>query len=185
MCDERRHTAIQSIRDHSVFAPEAARQAVGGGCQGGWGAVTVGYKCHWSRHLASGRQWLGRGWAPWRGGGASLPFQSIPARTPWPCVMPPTLDVVGTTRQTSRRLGKTSHQECRRPAVGSGGDATGAEAALVTRGTTVLWPPQRTLPQTAGSRTPHPRPPMPIPHHPPHPTPSLRLRALVTPHRQG
>ena len=25
-------------------APEAVRQAVGGGCQSGWGAVTVGYK---------------------------------------------------------------------------------------------------------------------------------------------
>ena len=26
--------------------PEAVRQAVGGGCQSGWGAVIVGYKCH-------------------------------------------------------------------------------------------------------------------------------------------
>ena len=33
------------------------------------GAVTVGYKCHSSWHLVSGRQWLGIGWAPWRGGG--------------------------------------------------------------------------------------------------------------------
>ena len=30
----------------SEVAPEAVRQAVGGGCQSGWGAVTVGYKCH-------------------------------------------------------------------------------------------------------------------------------------------
>ena len=30
----------------SEAAPEAVRQAVGGGCQSGWGAVTVGYKCH-------------------------------------------------------------------------------------------------------------------------------------------
>ena len=29
----------------SGAAPEAVRQAVGGGCQSGWGAVTVGYKC--------------------------------------------------------------------------------------------------------------------------------------------
>eukprot|EP00670_Eutreptiella_braarudii_P011841 CAMPEP_0174319502 /NCGR_PEP_ID=MMETSP0810-20121108/8908_1 /TAXON_ID=73025 ORGANISM="Eutreptiella gymnastica-like, Strain CCMP1594" /NCGR_SAMPLE_ID=MMETSP0810 /ASSEMBLY_ACC=CAM_ASM_000659 /LENGTH=122 /DNA_ID=CAMNT_0015430067 /DNA_START=1313 /DNA_END=1681 /DNA_ORIENTATION=+ len=30
----------------SEVAPEAVRQAVGGGCQSGLGAVTVGYKCH-------------------------------------------------------------------------------------------------------------------------------------------
>ena len=29
----------------SEAAPDAVRQAVGGGCQSGWGAVTVGYKC--------------------------------------------------------------------------------------------------------------------------------------------
>ena len=41
------------------------------------GAVTVGYKHHWSRQ--SGRQWLGVGWAPWRGGGEyPPPFQCIP-----------------------------------------------------------------------------------------------------------
>ena len=33
------------------------------------GAVAVGYKCHCSWHLPSGRQWLGAGWAPWRGCG--------------------------------------------------------------------------------------------------------------------
>ena len=37
------------------------------------GAVSVGYKCHGSRHLASGGQWLGIGWAPWRGGGDTFP----------------------------------------------------------------------------------------------------------------
>ena len=30
----------------SEAAEEAVRQAVGGGCQSGCGAVTVGYKCH-------------------------------------------------------------------------------------------------------------------------------------------
>ena len=30
----------------SEAAPEAVRQAVGGGCQSGWGTVTVGYQCH-------------------------------------------------------------------------------------------------------------------------------------------
>ena len=45
------------------------------GSAGGWrrlpkrlGAVTVGYKCHRGRNLASGGQWLGIGWALWRGG---------------------------------------------------------------------------------------------------------------------
>ena len=37
------------------------------------GAVTVGYNCHWGRHLASGGQWLGVGWAPWEGGGGTCP----------------------------------------------------------------------------------------------------------------
>ena len=37
------------------------------------GAVTVGYKCHGRRHLASGGQWLGIGWALWRGGGGGTP----------------------------------------------------------------------------------------------------------------
>ena len=51
-----------------------------GGYAGGWrrlpkrlGAVTVGYKCHWCRHLASGRQWLGIGWAAWRVGWGTPP----------------------------------------------------------------------------------------------------------------
>ena len=30
----------------SQAIPGAVRQAVGGGCQSGWGAVAVGYKCH-------------------------------------------------------------------------------------------------------------------------------------------
>ena len=30
----------------SEAAPEACRWAVGGGCQSGWGTVTVGYKCN-------------------------------------------------------------------------------------------------------------------------------------------
>ena len=30
----------------SEAAPEAVESAVGGGCQSGWGAVIVGYKCH-------------------------------------------------------------------------------------------------------------------------------------------
>ena len=53
------------------------------GKTGGWRrlpkrlwAVTVGYKCHRGRHLASGTQWLGEGWAPWRGG-YPCPFQCI------------------------------------------------------------------------------------------------------------
>ena len=52
---------------------------------GGWrrlpkrlGAVPVGYKCHCGWHLASGRQWLGMGWALWKWGGLPLP------RYPWP-----------------------------------------------------------------------------------------------------
>ena len=61
------------------------RQAVGGCWRmlAKWlGAVTVGYGCDWGqllsvttaveallKRLASGGQWLGIGWAPWRGGG--------------------------------------------------------------------------------------------------------------------
>ena len=53
------------------MAPEAVRQAVGGGCRSGWG----GYCRLQMRHLPPGGQWLGIGWAPWRGGGVPPPFQ--------------------------------------------------------------------------------------------------------------
>ena len=66
---------------------ENGRNSRGGprsGQTGGWrrlskrlGAVTVGYK---SWHLASERQWLGIGWALWRGG-APAPPKCIP--DPW------------------------------------------------------------------------------------------------------
>ena len=39
-------------------------------------SVTVGYKCHSSRHLASGRQWLGMGAR--RGGGGAPPLPMRP-----------------------------------------------------------------------------------------------------------
>ena len=51
----------------SEAAPEAVRQADGGGLPKRLGAVTVGYCCHSAWHLPSGGQWLGIGWAPWRG----------------------------------------------------------------------------------------------------------------------
>ena len=69
------------IRRHLRGSPRSAQT-------GGWrrlakrfGAVTVG--------LASGRQWLGVGWAPWRGGrGGSPPFQCIPTQgTPFSAVL--------------------------------------------------------------------------------------------------
>ena len=85
------------------------RDIVGGGCPrdalegkglqrglqrrliGGWrrlpnrlGAVTVGYKCHGAWYLPPGRQWLGTGWAPWRGGDPFPPFQCIPRVPPTP-----------------------------------------------------------------------------------------------------
>ena len=59
-----------------VAVAGAVRQAVGGGWQSGWGAVTVGYTCHPSWRLASRGQWLGIGWAPWGGGG--LPPSNAP-----------------------------------------------------------------------------------------------------------
>ena len=43
-------------------------------------AVTVGYKCHLGWHSASGGQWLGIGWAPWRGGGGTSPPSPLPVR---------------------------------------------------------------------------------------------------------
>ena len=49
--------------------------------------VTVGSKCHRAWQLPSGRQWLGIGWAPWRGRGVPPPpFQCIP---PPPPLLPP------------------------------------------------------------------------------------------------
>ena len=58
--------------------PEAVRQAVGGGCLSGWGAVTVGYKCHWGWHWPLGKQWLGVGWASRGGAGGPPPFPMHP-----------------------------------------------------------------------------------------------------------
>ena len=52
------------------------------------GAVTVGYKCHGSWHLASGVHQLGIGWAPWRGGRGLPPFQCIPGcAVVWICLL--------------------------------------------------------------------------------------------------
>ena len=58
----------------SEAAPGAVRQAVGGGCRSGWGAVTVGYKCHRGWHLPSRGQLPG-GYLP-----PPPPFQSVPDR---------------------------------------------------------------------------------------------------------
>ena len=54
--------------------PEAVRQAVWGGRRSGWGAATVGYKCHWSLRLALGVTGTVAGHrlgAPKRGGGGT------------------------------------------------------------------------------------------------------------------
>ena len=40
--------------------------------------------CQLQLQLASGRQWLGIGWAPGGGGGGSPPFQCIPVLNPQP-----------------------------------------------------------------------------------------------------
>ena len=62
----------------SEAAPEALRQAVGGGCRSGWGAVTVGYTCHGTggpcsqgtgRHPNPRWSWGGLRWtSPWNTG---------------------------------------------------------------------------------------------------------------------
>ena len=46
------------------------------------GGVLEPIKRHGGWHLPSGGQWLGIGWAPWRGGGGGYfpPFQCIPVR---------------------------------------------------------------------------------------------------------
>ena len=60
----------------SEAAPEAVRQAVGGGCQSGRGRLLSVTNAIW--RLPSGGQWLGAGWAPldamhpWGGGGLRM-----------------------------------------------------------------------------------------------------------------
>ena len=49
----------------SEAVPEAVRQAVGGGCQSGWGRLLSVTNAIGASHLPSGRQGLGIGWAPW------------------------------------------------------------------------------------------------------------------------
>ena len=85
-----------SQRPGTHWKGRGLRGGPGSGEIGGWRrlpkwlrAVTVGYKCHGSWHLASGRQWLGIGWAPCRGWGtpppppsnASLPTPPPPVRS--------------------------------------------------------------------------------------------------------
>ena len=74
-----RPTAHGCIRREgtSEAAPEAVRQAAGGGCQSGWGRLL------W--HLPSGRQWVGIGRAPSRGGGRGYPPLLLPMH---PCPHP-------------------------------------------------------------------------------------------------
>ena len=60
----------------SAAVPEAVGQAVGGGCQSGWGrllSVTNAVEAG-----AWGGQWLGIGWGPWRGGGVPPPLPMHP-----------------------------------------------------------------------------------------------------------
>ena len=65
-------------------APEAVRQAVGGGCQSGWGrllSVTNAMEAGtWHQGGGGGGggggQWLGIGWAPGRRGGGASPISN-------------------------------------------------------------------------------------------------------------
>ena len=61
----------------SEAVPEGVRQAVGGGCQSGWGRLLSVTNAIEAGTWRSGRQWLGIGWAPWKagGGGAYSPCQ--------------------------------------------------------------------------------------------------------------
>ena len=89
---------------------------------GGWrrlpkrlGAVTVGCKRRCSWHLASGGQWLGIGWAPWRGGGGAPPLPTHPCL---PRLQAPPPPLLHTTREC------LVHRVCvsRRPLAGGVGD---------------------------------------------------------------
>ena len=51
------------------WAPEAVRQAVGGGCQSGWGRLLSATNAIEAGTWGSGGQWLGILRAPWSGGG--------------------------------------------------------------------------------------------------------------------
>ena len=68
------------------MAPEAVRQAVGGGCQSGWGrllSVANAIEAGTWRQGDSGWAQVGRPGGG--GGGAPSPFQCTPARTPRHC----------------------------------------------------------------------------------------------------
>ena len=54
------------------MAPAAVGQAVGGGCQSGWGRLLS------VTNAIEAGTWLGVGWAPWRREGGIPPFQCIP-----------------------------------------------------------------------------------------------------------
>ena len=50
----------------SETAPEAVRQAVGGGCQSGWGRLLSVTSAIEAGTWRQGGQWVGIGWPPWR-----------------------------------------------------------------------------------------------------------------------
>ena len=62
----------------SEGAPEAVRQAVGGGCQSAWGRLLSVTNAIEAGTCRQGGQWLGMGWAPWRGGGGVPPPPRLP-----------------------------------------------------------------------------------------------------------
>ena len=57
------------------------RQAVGRGCQSGWGRLRSVTNAVEAGTWRQGGQWLSVGWAPWRGGGRGVP-PPLPTR-PW------------------------------------------------------------------------------------------------------
>ena len=158
-----------------LASPERLRGGPRGSQTGGWrrlpkrlGAVTVGFKCHCSWHLPPGKQWLGIGWAPWRGGGGT----SLPLMHPWarnPCTGAPDLIQPEVTRKTpsppSRDVrngrmasGRPTHATDMQPAHPQHTLRTQSRPLLSDPGGGLSWAPARAQPPT------HP------PTHPPPPS---------------
>ena len=68
----------------SEAAPEAVRQAVGGGCQSGWGRLLSVTN---AMEPGACRQWLGTSWVPWRGGDTCPPSYASLRQPPPPPVV--------------------------------------------------------------------------------------------------
>ena len=135
----------------SEAAPEAARQAVGGGgCQSGWGRLLSVTNATEAGTCRPERQWLGIGWAPWKGGGGVPPPLPIHpwgrGSRPWQAGEAPSPDG---TRESSRNQGSELSDAAIVPQGDGVADITRRENELILMQEMQREPPRPSASQCA------------------------------------